>query len=52
MAMQDAGVAGIVYTDIDRDGTGDGANAEATARLARSLTVPVLASGGGGWERG
>lgn len=46
MAMQDAGVAGIVYTDIDRDGTGDGVNAEATARLARSVTVPVLASGG------
>ncbi|HIF64677.1 MAG TPA: 1-(5-phosphoribosyl)-5-[(5-phosphoribosylamino)methylideneamino]imidazole-4-carboxamide isomerase [Deltaproteobacteria bacterium] len=46
MAMQDAGVAGIVYTDIDRDGTGDGVNAEATARLARSVTVPVVASGG------
>lgn len=46
VAVQDAGAAGIVYTDIDRDGTGDGVNAEATARLAEVVSVPVLASGG------
>jgi phosphoribosylformimino-5-aminoimidazole carboxamide ribotide isomerase len=40
------GVAGIIYTDIGRDGMLTGVNAEATARLARSITVPVIAAGG------
>lgn len=42
----DAGVAGLVYTDIGRDGMLEGANVEATARLARAAGVPVYASGG------
>jgi len=40
------GAGGIVYTDIDRDGTGEGVNVEATQRLARGLDIPVYASGG------
>jgi phosphoribosylformimino-5-aminoimidazole carboxamide ribotide isomerase len=44
----DAGAAALLYTDIARDGTGDGPNVEATAALARALAIPVLASGGVG----
>lgn len=44
--FEDAGVAAIIYTDIDRDGAMEGANVEATADLARALTTPVIASGG------
>jgi phosphoribosylformimino-5-aminoimidazole carboxamide ribotide isomerase len=44
----DAGVAALLYTDIARDGTGDGPNVDATAALARALPIPVLASGGVG----
>jgi phosphoribosylformimino-5-aminoimidazole carboxamide ribotide isomerase len=44
--MQDRGAAGIVYTDIGRDGTGKGVNVEATAALADQLGIPVFASGG------
>ena len=47
-AFEDAGVAAIVYTDIDRDGTLGGPNVEATAALARAVTIPVIASGGVG----
>lgn len=43
---QERGAGGIIYTDIDRDGTGNGVNVEATAELAESLTIPVYASGG------
>ncbi len=46
LAFEDAGVAAIVYTDIERDGTLAGVDAEATAALARRLTTPVIASGG------
>ncbi|MBL8831998.1 MAG: 1-(5-phosphoribosyl)-5-[(5-phosphoribosylamino)methylideneamino]imidazole-4-carboxamide isomerase [Rhodospirillales bacterium] len=42
----DAGVAAIVYTDIERDGAMGGPNVEATAALARSSGIPVIASGG------
>ncbi len=45
-AFEDAGVAAIVYTDIDRDGAMGGPNVEATAALARATGVPVIASGG------
>jgi phosphoribosylformimino-5-aminoimidazole carboxamide ribotide isomerase len=45
-AFEDAGVAAIVYTDIDRDGAMGGPNVEATAALARATSVPVIASGG------
>lgn len=42
----DAGVAAIIYTDIDRDGLLKGVNVEATAALARAVPIPVIASGG------
>ena len=42
----DAGVDAIIYTDIDRDGVLEGANIAATSELARSVPVPVIASGG------
>ena len=42
----DAGVAAIVYTDIERDGALQGANMEATGALAQQITIPVIASGG------
>lgn len=40
------GVEAIIYTDIGRDGMLSGVNIEATVRLARELTIPVIASGG------
>jgi len=40
------GVEAIVYTDISRDGMMSGVNVEATAELARSIHIPVIASGG------
>ncbi|WP_416899544.1 MAG: 1-(5-phosphoribosyl)-5-[(5-phosphoribosylamino)methylideneamino]imidazole-4-carboxamide isomerase [Minwuia sp.] len=45
-AFEDAGVAAIVFTDIDRDGVLQGVNAEATAALAEAVSIPVIASGG------
>mgnify|MGYP003384391459 CR=1 FL=1 len=42
----DAGVAAIIYTDIERDGVLKGLNLPATAELARATTIPVVASGG------
>ena len=40
------GVAAIVFTDIGRDGMLTGVNLESTVQLARSIAVPVIASGG------
>lgn len=45
-AFEDAGVAAIIYTDIDRDGAMQGPNVAATAALARATSIPVIASGG------
>lgn len=45
-AFEDAGVAAIIYTDIERDGAMAGPNVEATAALAREISTPVIASGG------
>ncbi|HUF56056.1 MAG TPA: 1-(5-phosphoribosyl)-5-[(5-phosphoribosylamino)methylideneamino]imidazole-4-carboxamide isomerase [Thermohalobaculum sp.] len=45
-AFEDAGVAALIYTDIDRDGAMQGPNVEATAALARAVSIPVIASGG------
>lgn len=44
--FEGAGVAAIIYTDIDRDGVLKGINWEATLALARSVKIPVIASGG------
>jgi phosphoribosylformimino-5-aminoimidazole carboxamide ribotide isomerase len=44
--FEDAGVAAIVYTDIERDGMLAGVNLEATVALADAVSVPVIASGG------
>lgn len=44
--FEEAGVCAIIYTDIDRDGTGKGINMEATIALADAVTIPVIASGG------
>lgn len=44
--FEDAGVAAIIYTDIDRDGVLQGLNLESTAELARATSIPVVASGG------
>ena len=44
--FEDYGVESIIYTDIGRDGMLSGINIEATVRLAQSLTIPVIASGG------
>ncbi len=40
------GVSSIVYTDIARDGMMQGVNVEATLRLAKSVNIPIVASGG------
>ena len=44
--FEDAGVAAIIYTDIDRDGAMQGPNIAATEALARAVSIPVIASGG------
>ena len=44
--FEDAGIAAIIYTDIDRDGAMGGPNVSATAALARAVQLPVIASGG------
>ena len=45
-SFEDAGVAAIIYTDIDRDGAMQGPNIAATEALARAVRIPVIASGG------
>ena len=45
-SFEDAGVAAIIYTDINRDGAMQGPNIAATEALARAVTIPVIASGG------
>jgi phosphoribosylformimino-5-aminoimidazole carboxamide ribotide isomerase len=44
--FEGAGVAAIIYTDIDRDGVLAGINWSGTLALARAVTIPVIASGG------
>ena len=44
--FEGAGVAAIVYTDIDRDGVLTGINWDATIDLADAVSIPVIASGG------
>jgi phosphoribosylformimino-5-aminoimidazole carboxamide ribotide isomerase len=44
--FEGAGVAAIIYTDIDRDGILAGINWASTLELARAVSIPVIASGG------
>lgn len=44
--FEDYGVEAVVYTDIGRDGMMSGVNIDATVALARTLSIPVIASGG------
>lgn len=44
--FEKAGVSAIVYTDIARDGMMQGVNIDETVRLAESISIPVIASGG------
>ncbi|HYD80346.1 MAG TPA: 1-(5-phosphoribosyl)-5-[(5-phosphoribosylamino)methylideneamino]imidazole-4-carboxamide isomerase [Paucimonas sp.] len=46
MKFQDYGCEAIVYTDIGRDGMMAGVNIEATVKLAQSVSIPIIASGG------
>ena len=45
-AFEDAGVAAIIFTEITRDGAMTGPDIDATAALARAVSIPVIASGG------
>ncbi|MHA7826371.1 MAG: 1-(5-phosphoribosyl)-5-[(5-phosphoribosylamino)methylideneamino]imidazole-4-carboxamide isomerase [Roseovarius sp.] len=45
-SFEDAGVAAIIYTDINRDGALQGPNVAETAALANAVSIPVIASGG------
>jgi len=40
------GVSAVIFTDIERDGMGTGLNFQSTRDLARSTSIPVIASGG------
>lgn len=44
--MQSFGCARIIFTDIARDGTLAGPNAEALREIAEAVDIPVIASGG------
>ena len=44
--MGDAGAAGIIYTDIARDGTLSGPNVKAVKEMVESVSIPVIAAGG------
>ncbi len=46
LRMAKIGIAGIVYTDIHRDGTLQGPNLEAIKHLVQTVDVPIIASGG------
>ena len=41
-SFEDAGVAAIIYTDINRDGAMQGPNVQATADLAHAVSIPVI----------
>jgi phosphoribosylformimino-5-aminoimidazole carboxamide ribotide isomerase len=46
--LADAPLAGVLYTDVSRDGTRSGPNVDMTAEIAACSPVPVIASGGVG----
>ena len=45
-SFENAGVSAIIYTDIARDGMLTGPNIEETLKLAKSVSIPVIVSGG------
>jgi phosphoribosylformimino-5-aminoimidazole carboxamide ribotide isomerase len=47
-SFADAPLGAVLYTDVARDGTGTGPNVEATAEIAASTRIPIIASGGVG----
>jgi phosphoribosylformimino-5-aminoimidazole carboxamide ribotide isomerase len=44
--FEDYGVEALIYTDIGRDGMLSGINIAATVKLAQSVSIPIIASGG------
>lgn len=44
--FEDAGVAVLIFTDIERDGLLQGLNIASTLALAKAVSIPVIASGG------
>jgi phosphoribosylformimino-5-aminoimidazole carboxamide ribotide isomerase len=44
--VEGIGLAAIIFTDVERDGMSTGLNSEMTRALARSTSIPVIASGG------
>ena len=44
--MQEYGAAGVIYTDIYRDGTLSGPNLDALREISEIIGIPVIASGG------
>jgi len=46
LLMEKSGASGIIYTDISKDGMMVGPNIEATRKMAESVSIPVIASGG------
>ena len=46
LQFEDVGVAALIYTDISRDGAMEGPNIEATMKLAETVNIPVILSGG------
>jgi phosphoribosylformimino-5-aminoimidazole carboxamide ribotide isomerase len=46
--FKDAGVAAIIYTDINSDGTGQGTDLVRTKELVKNIAIPIIASGGVG----
>ena len=46
LEVEKAGAAAVIYTDIFRDGMLIGPNFEATSRMAQTLQIPIIASGG------
>jgi phosphoribosylformimino-5-aminoimidazole carboxamide ribotide isomerase len=44
--LEGAGVAALIYTDVERDGMLQGLNLDSTIALSESVSIPVIASGG------
>lgn len=48
--VDELGAGEIVLTSVDRDGTGEGFDIELTKMISDSVSIPVIAHGGGGSE--